>query len=96
VLEASNGKEALAVWEERSDIDLLFTDMVMPEGIDGLDLAKRMRQRKPELKVILSSGYSAEMSEKGLQEDSGIEFLAKPYQVGQLAATVRKCLTSQA
>src|SRR5262249_35502140 len=62
VLEASNGVEALKVWDEHNGrVDLLLTDMVMPEGMTGSDLAKQLRSREPQLKVIYTSGYSAEI-----------------------------------
>jgi two-component system cell cycle sensor histidine kinase/response regulator CckA len=93
VLEAGNGKEALALWEERSpQIDLLFTDMVMPEGITGLDLMERMRATKPGLKVIISSGYSNDLLQRGAATPADVVCLPKPYQGSTLALTVRGCL----
>jgi two-component system cell cycle sensor histidine kinase/response regulator CckA len=92
VLEASSGVDALRVWDERKGkIDLLLTDMVMPEGISGRELAETLRKRKPDLKVIFTSGYSPEVmgNEAALRE---IRFLQKPYPPPQLAQTVRECL----
>jgi hypothetical protein len=57
VLEATNGDEGLRVLEERSDIDLLFTDIVMPGDIDGFELAHRAVQKRPSIRVIYTSGY---------------------------------------
>ena len=60
ILEASSGKEALDVWNQRAnEIDLLLTDMVMPEGISGVDLAERLLASRPGLKIIFTSGYTA-------------------------------------
>ena len=93
VLDASNGPEALALWEKhRTEIDLLFTDMIMPEGLTGLDLAAQLRKEKPELKVVLSSGYSAELASSGSLAAHRVTYLPKPAEPGLLAAAVRNCL----
>ncbi len=92
VLEASSGVEALKVWEDRQgNIDLLLTDMVMPEGMTGRELADALRARKPDLKVIYTSGYSPEV----MGRDSALRdsfFLQKPYPPPRLAQVVRDCL----
>jgi len=92
VLEAGTGREALKVWDEQEGkVDLLLTDMVMPEGMTGCELAQQLRSRKPGLKVIYTSGYSPEV----MGRDSGphnTTFLQKPYPPPQLAQTVRECL----
>jgi two-component system cell cycle sensor histidine kinase/response regulator CckA len=93
VWEAGNGQEALQVWREHAaGIDLLFTDMVMPEGVTGLELATLLRAGKPSLKVVLSSGYSSEIVEAGGVQQAGMRYLAKPYQARVLATTIRACL----
>lgn len=92
VLEAGNGKEALKVWEENhGKIDLLLTDMVMPEGMTGHELASELKKLKPELKVIYTSGYSSDVMGGELAEDR-TTFLQKPYAPPQLVKTVRECL----
>jgi len=92
VVEATNGKEALKIWKIAArPFDLLFTDMVMPEGVTGLDLAETLRKDRPELKVILSSGYSTDL----LKTDgnfSGYSYLPKPYEAAVLARLVRTVL----
>ncbi len=96
VVDAGTGVEALRVWDEHNGrIDLLLTDMVMPEGMTGRDLARQLRTRAPELKVIFTSGYSAEISTKDA-ELPGIPFLAKPYPAPQLTQLVRDCLDTRA
>src|SRR5438445_6166726 len=63
VLEASNGVEALEIWEkQRSSIGLLVTDLVMPAGVSGQQLAGRLKELHPGLKIIFTSGYSAEIA----------------------------------
>ena len=66
VLSAANGRAALELWaEHREDIDLLLTDVVMPESISGRELAHTFLMEKPNLKVIFTSGYSAESDRHG-------------------------------
>lgn len=92
VLEAETGVEALKVWEaSNGKVDLLLTDMVMPGGIGGAELAQQLRKRKPDLRVIYSSGYSTEVGGRSLSESDPM-FLAKPYRPPQLAQRIRKCL----
>jgi CheY-like chemotaxis protein len=94
VTDAANGVEALRVWEEqRGEFDLLLTDMVMPEGISGRELAARLREQKPALKVIYSSGYTPELLGPGMEGlCDGVNYLQKPYRPQILAQTVRACL----
>jgi two-component system, cell cycle sensor histidine kinase and response regulator CckA len=92
VVEAGSGGEALRVWDELDGrIDLLLTDMVMPEGMTGRDLAIALRKRCPELKVIFTSGYSPETLDRDFGQP-GTAFLAKPYLPPKLAQIVRQCL----
>jgi signal transduction histidine kinase/DNA-binding response OmpR family regulator len=92
VLEASSGVEALRVWDEHDgQIDLLLTDMVMPEGMTGRELASQLKKRKPELKVIYTSGYSPEMMGTSFGQGDTV-FLPKPYLPPQLAHMVRQSL----
>lgn len=93
VITASNGVEGLRVWDEQQgQVDLLVTDMVMPEGISGRVLAERLQSRKPALKVIFSSGYSLDLFSKDFTLREGFNFLAKPYHPTTLARAVRACL----
>jgi two-component system cell cycle sensor histidine kinase/response regulator CckA len=93
ILVAENGVEALKVWEEQEGkVDLLLTDMIMPEGMSGRKLAERLRQENRHLKVIYSSGYSGELIDKeGLKLD-GHNFLSKPYHPKKLLEVVRASL----
>ena len=92
VLEAANGNQAFTLWRRHRDqIDLLFTDMVMPEGVNGLELAEKLRGDKPQLRVIITSGYSTEFSMQGVPVDAGYIYLPKPSPSGTIAAAVREC-----
>jgi two-component system, cell cycle sensor histidine kinase and response regulator CckA len=93
VLEASTGGEAIKVWEEHhGEVDLLLTDMVMPEGMTGRELADELKKRKPALKVVYTSGYSSDVMGGGDLELRDSRFLQKPYAPPLLAKTVRECL----
>ncbi len=93
VFEAANGQEALKVWQAHgAKVDLLFTDMVMPEGMTGLELTEQLQSLKPELRAIISSGYSSEMVQSGAPSRAGILYLPKPYAAEVLGQTVRDFL----
>ena len=90
VREAPTGVEALKVWQEhREKIHLLLTDMVMPGGLTGKELAERLLQENPKLKVIYMSGYSLDLTDPNLALKAGVNFLNKPFQIQQLAQTLR-------
>jgi len=92
VLIASSGVEALRVWDEHHGrIDLLLTDMIMPGGVTGSDLAAELKKRKPGLKVVITSGYSSELVGKDFGR-SETTFLPKPYQPHQVARMIRETL----
>ncbi len=94
VVTASSGVEALRMWDEfDGQFDLLLTDMVMPEGMTGRELAAQLKKRKPGLKIIYSSGYSPETMGRDFGQTDTV-FLSKPYLPPQLARAVRQCLDS--
>jgi two-component system, cell cycle sensor histidine kinase and response regulator CckA len=96
VIEAATGTEALAIWPEHAaKVDLLFTDMVMPDGMTGRDLAETLLAQKPGLKVLYTSGYSAEVVEEDFALRRGIHFLQKPYQPSVLLKTIRESLDEE-
>jgi len=89
VLSAANGHEALEIWAtRRHEIDLLLTDVVMPESISGRELAHTLMIDKPDLKIIFTSGYSAELIGPEFERDKGHGFLAKPYLTDHLVKFV--------
>ena len=93
VFEADSGPAALPLWQQyRDQIDLLLTDMVMPGGLGGRQLADRLRQDKGGLKVVFSSGYSQDALEPHLTASPHARFLQKPYCPQTLARTIRACL----
>lgn len=93
VLSAPDGPSALAIWGERaSTIDLLLTDMRMPGGMTGLQLAKTLWEEAPLLKVVIMSGYSSEMLHEGPSGAAGFTFLQKPFDLKELGKAVRRAL----
>jgi CheY-like chemotaxis protein len=91
VIEAADGPAALDAVARSSDIDLLFSDIVMPGGMSGRDLAEKTRAINPKLRVLLTSGYAApEVLLRGLAE--GARWLRKPYGGAELARAVREAL----
>ncbi len=93
VFEAASGRHALEVCAQAPrPVDLLLTDMVMPGGILGAELAERLVAKSPDLKVIYTSGYSHGMAGKDISLFDGRNFLPKPYSIAKLAQFVRQCL----
>jgi len=92
VLTAPDAPSALAVLRRERDIDVLFTDVVMPRGMNGLELAREAARLRPEMRVLLASGYSraALSSEHGLAGQDEFAFLAKPYRGSELANKLRE------
>lgn len=96
VLEAGSAFEALQVWERNhAETDLLITDMVMPGGTSGAELAMQLLKQKTTLRAILVSGYSAEIAHWGIPESDRIKFVAKPLTVTRLAKAVREFLDAK-
>jgi CheY-like chemotaxis protein len=93
VLEAVSGPAALELWRQHGGtIDLMMTDMMMPGGITGLDLAERLQQEKPSLKIVYSSGYSEEALGRDFLSRGDIWLLQKPYSPDELDRAVRNAL----
>ncbi len=70
---------------------MLFSDIALPQGLNGLELAKKLREVKPGLKVILSSSYSPELLGTAGSAAEGIVYLQKPYQIDLLSKVLRNC-----
>ena len=87
-----NGDIALKILEQPNDIDLLFTDIVMPGKINGRQLAETTRRRFPELKILFTSGYAQSTHVAACQVDSDIIMLSKPYRRQLMAEKVREAL----
>ena len=97
VIEAVSAVEALKNWDQfRGKVNLVLTDMVMPGGMTGLDLMKKLNAELPSLPAIYTSGYSVDIVGKEFELRDGINFLQKPYGPRRLAQTVRDALDKAA
>ncbi|MEE9140841.1 MAG: PAS domain-containing protein [Alphaproteobacteria bacterium] len=92
VLEAENGPAALAVMDSREPVDLLFTDLVMPGGMNGRELAEEARRRNPGLRVLFTSGYIDEWRASAEDAQGRPRLIDKPYRRRNLARAVREIL----
>jgi len=93
VLQAATGLEAVNVWQgNKNEIALLLTDLVMPENMNGRELAEKLCAERADLKVIFSSGYSADIVGKDFKLEPDLNYLQKPYQPQTLILAVRRCL----
>jgi len=94
VLIAGNGREALELWEyHQNSVDLLFTDLVMPAGISGVELASKLLITRPRLKIVFASGYTVDdISTDFLTRNNHARFLQKPYTRVTLTRAVRDAL----
>lgn len=96
IMLANNGEEAAALWaQHKDDIALLFTDVVMPGGVTGKDLADALRKDRPELKVVFCSGFGADIIGPDVISAPGNYFLAKPFDVDRLTQVVRQALSAK-
>ena len=93
-LEAADGPSAIAAFEARPEIDLLFSDMLMPNGMSGLELARALRARRPGLPVLIASGYADGLVDTRTLDEERVALLKKPYENGALADTLRELLSA--
>lgn len=92
VLAAPDGRAALEALEREPKVDLLFTDVVMPRGVSGRELAELAGRARPGLKVLFTSGYTENAIIHHGRLDEGVRLLSKPYQRGDLARKIREVL----
>ena len=91
-LEAENGPAALAIIAQKQNIDLVFSDVVMPGGMSGFDLARALRERRPGLRILLTSGFAENVARSGDHALDDQRILRKPYSLAELAQTLREAL----
>ncbi len=97
IIAAENARSAEPLWREHSrQIDLLLTDVVLPDGMNGRQLAEALLREKPELRVIFTSGFNMELTGPTPQPRPGISFVPKPYRPDQLLEAVHHSLNSPA
>ncbi len=97
VIEAETGRQAIDIATATAEvIHLVLTDMQMPEGVSGAEVARQIRAHRPGLKVIFTSGYSAGMEVPGVELKEGVNFISKPYSPPALLQLIRKAVNSPA
>ncbi|MDB5406769.1 MAG: sensory box sensor histidine kinase/response regulator [Rhodospirillales bacterium] len=92
ILLAYNGLEALQILERDEPIDLLFTDIVMPSGISGVQLAREARRLRQDIKVLMTSGYTTQTLAQEYGANKEYQIITKPYRQSELAEQVRRAL----
>ena len=95
VFEASDGQQALAVMQEGRHVDLLFTDLVMPGRMNGLELSREVLLRRPAMKILYTSGYMEDALARIGKLDKNIQLINKPYTKEALAQRIRLVLNQQ-
>lgn len=90
---AENAKQAMAVIEQQPNIDMLFSDVVMPGGINGYELAQQVTEKYPHIKVLLTSGFTSKTIAQNGQKRFATQMLNKPYRKSELARVLRKILS---
>jgi CheY-like chemotaxis protein len=89
---AGNAQEALDLIDSGARFDLMFTDMVMPGPLNGRRLAEEARRRRPDIKVLFTSGYTEDASIRHGRIEPGVLLLVKPYRKNDLARMIRTAL----
>jgi CheY-like chemotaxis protein len=92
VWQAEDGRSAVDILKSSKPVDLLFTDLIMPNGMNGQDLLREARLHRPDLKVLFTSGYSASFIAARGQADETVPLLGKPYRKQKLAEVIRTVL----
>ena len=87
-----NASDGLALVREKDAIDLLLTDIVLPEGMSGLDLVKHARAARPSIKAVVMSGYSNHFFADGMDVGQDVPLIAKPFHKSDLARIIRRAL----
>jgi len=94
VLEAEDAKSAIAILDRENDVDLLFTDIVLPGGVNGSELARMAAAMRAELKVLFTSGFPEAAFGPGGALPTGASLLVKPYRKDELAQRLRESLAA--
>ena len=94
VLEVENAVKALKLIEQGEPFDMLLTDIVMPGGMNGMELAQSARKRHPKLPVLFTSGFAEASIDHNLTLDQSVSLLSKPYRKHELARKIRAALRS--
>ena len=92
MIEAADGPSALRLLQTKTPVDLLFTDVVLPGGLTGAQVAAQARELRPGLKVLFTTGYARNAIFHHGRLDKGVQLITKPFSFTDLAAKVRDML----
>ena len=95
IIPANDGPSALKILRGDRHIDLLFTDVVMPGGMSGLQLAEQARIRRPDLPILLTSGYNEEFVGAGPPRGANFPLIRKPFRRRELSRAIAKLLNTE-
>ncbi|MDQ7969859.1 MAG: response regulator, partial [Oxalicibacterium faecigallinarum] len=90
VYTATSAEQAIDLLTARTDINILFSDVMMPDGMDGIQLANWVRERHPHIRIVLASGYARPALQAQSQNGEQFHFINKPYQLSDLAKVLRR------
>ena len=95
VLEAESGYSAIAVLDGGAAVDLVFSDVIMPGGMSGFELARKVRELRPSQRILLTSGFAGEVARAGEDTIHGLHMLRKPYNQIELSRLIRAALRTE-
>jgi DNA-binding response OmpR family regulator len=95
ILEAANAKDAYGIFvKEENKIDMVFTDVILPDT-NGVELVNKITGKKPDLRVLIGSGYTNESIKANILEEKGYSFMPKPYKISSLLARIKEILSKK-
>ncbi len=95
VVEAENGASALPILEQERPVNILLSDVIMPGGMSGVDLAKAARKRRPDIRVLFVSGYDRMVIARATRYDDSLKLLTKPFSLTYLARELQALLPNE-
>ncbi|MCZ6481941.1 MAG: response regulator [Alphaproteobacteria bacterium] len=95
VVEAENGASALPILEQERPVNILLSDVIMPGGMSGVDLAKAARKRRPDIRVLFVSGYDRMVIAQATRYDDSLKLLNKPFSLTDLARELQALLPNE-
>ncbi|MCH7634670.1 MAG: response regulator [Proteobacteria bacterium] len=95
VVEAENGASALPILEQERPVNILLSDVIMPGGMSGVDLAKAARKRRPDIRVLFVSGYDRMVIAQATRYDDSLKLLNKPFSLTDLARELSALLPNE-
>lgn len=96
VLAAADGREGLEVFESNPDIEVVFSDVIMPGGLTGIDMAERILEKSPQVPILLATGYTEKSMKDRMLAKSEAVFISKPYDTEDLPGLIHAMMTKQA